>query len=138
MDGAASAIAVVSLAIQLADSVKQLYSFWKSVKEAPEDVQAITTDLQLLQSIFSNIAHDAQRAEPDQVLTAALQRCHSNVEELVTILKAIEPGFASTSLRARKWTAVKSVLMSSKLRKFQEIIGGLKTSLLLVQQTHYG
>ena len=138
MDGAASAIAVVSLAIQVADSVKQLYDFWKSVKEAPEDIQAITTDLELLQSIFSNIAHDAQHAEPDQVLTVVLQRCNSNVEKLVTILKAIEPGFASASLRARKWTAVKSVLMNSKLKKFQEIIERLKTSLLLVQQNHYG
>ncbi|KAL8742547.1 MAG: hypothetical protein Q9190_004984 [Brigantiaea leucoxantha] len=138
MDGAASAVAVASLAIQLADSVKQLYVFWKSVKEAPENIQAITTDLELLQSVFNIIAHDAQHVVPNPVLTAVLQVCNNNVKKLVAILKRIEPGFASTSLRTRQWTAVKAVFIGPKLKKFQDIIEKLKTSLLLLQQTHYG
>jgi hypothetical protein len=42
MDGlssGASILAVVSLAIQLADSVKKIYEFWESVQDAPEVIR---------------------------------------------------------------------------------------------------
>ena len=138
MDGVASAFAVVSLALQLADSVKKLYDFWNSVREAPRDIQATTNDLKSLQSILSSIAHDAQHTEPDETLTNALQSCNTEVATLVSILDITHPGFASTRLRTQKLTAIKAVLMGTKLKKFQDIVGRLKTSLLLVQQTHYG
>jgi hypothetical protein len=44
MDGlsaAASAIAVVSLAVQIAESLRELCDFWDSIQEAPEDIKAI-------------------------------------------------------------------------------------------------
>ena len=138
MDGASSAIAVVSITIQLADSVRKLYDFWSSVKDAPEDVQGITTDLELLQSVFSNIAYDAQHGEPNAILTAVLWNCNRNVEKLFAILKDIEPGFASASLTTRKWSAIKFVFKEGKVKKFQDIIERLKSSLLLAQQTHHG
>ena len=138
LDGVASAFAVVSLALQLADSVKKLYDFWNSVREAPRDIQATTSDLKILPSILSSIAHDAQHTEPDEILTNALQSCNTEVATLVSILDIIQPGVASTRLRTQKWTAIKAVLMGAKLKKFQDIVGRLKTSLLLVQQTHYG
>ena len=56
MDAAASVIAVVSIAIQLADSVKKLSDFWKSVEAAPLDVQTMITDLDLLSLVLHDIA----------------------------------------------------------------------------------
>jgi hypothetical protein len=59
MDGlsiAASAFAVVSLAIQLADSVIKISHVCKSYKHAPEQVDQIVGDLDLLRSIFGSIA----------------------------------------------------------------------------------
>ncbi|KAK0515563.1 hypothetical protein JMJ35_001597 [Cladonia borealis] len=108
------------------------------VAKAPRDIQATTSDLKILQSILSSIAHDAQHTEPDDILTNALQSCNTEVATLVSILDIIQPGFASTRLRTQKWTAIKAVLIGAKLKKFQDIVGRLKTSLLLVQQTHYG
>ena len=137
MDGVASAFAVVSLALQLADSVKKLYDFWSSIREAPGDIQATTSDLNVLQSILSSIAHDAQHTEPDEIMTNALQSCNTEVATLFSILDVIQPGFASIRLHTRKWTAIKAVLIGAKLKKFQDIVERLKTSLLLVQQTHY-
>ena len=138
MDGAASAIAVVSLAIQLADSIKSLLEFWESVKEAPKEIQVITTDLKLLDSVLSSIASDAQHAEPDEILTRALQHCQGTMNTLLFILKDIEPGFAASSLRIRRWTAIKAVWMNGKLNRFQDQLERLKSSLLLVQQTYNG
>ena len=138
MDGVSGAFAVVSLALQLADSVKKLNDFWDSVRDAPKDIQATNSDLKILQSILSSIAHDAQHTEPDDILTNALQSCKTEVATLVSILDVIQPGFASSRLHTQKLTAIKAVLMGAKLKKFQDIVERLKSSLLLVQQTHYG
>ena len=140
MDGVsstASATAIASFAIQLADNIKKLYDFWQSVKEAPEDIRAITADLNLLWGVLSNIAFEAQHVGPDATLTTVLQSCNSNVKTLILAPQVIEPGFTSTSLRVRKWSAVKAVWKREKLSNFQAVLERLKTTLLLVQQTRY-
>jgi len=137
MDGlstAASAIAVVSLGVQLAENVKKLYDFWDSIKEAPEDIRAISADLKLLSSGLTQIACEAQHVEPDVTLEDTLQVCSIRVKELTTLLNEIEPGFASTRSHLRKWTAFKAVLKRGQLTKIEKALEGLKSTLSLVQQ----
>ena len=95
----ASGIAVASIAIQLAESVRKLCHFWISIKEAPEDIQAISIDLELLSAVLTQIAHESQHVEPDTTCIAALTGCRLQVETLTTVLNKIEPGFASMSSR---------------------------------------
>ncbi len=130
---AASAIAVVSIGVQLAENVKRLCDFWNSIKEAPEDIQAISADLKLLSSILTEIACEAQHVEPNATLEAALHECSGTVKILGTLLNKIEPGFVSTSSRVRKWTAFKAVLKRAHLRKTEDALEKLKSNLLLVQ-----
>lgn len=140
MDGlsaASSGIAVVSIAIQLAESFKKLHDFWKSIKEAPEDIRDISVDLELLSSVLTQIAYEAQHVEPDAALIAALNGCSVKVKTLTTLLNEIEPGFTSKSSRIRKWTAFKAVLKHGELMRFQEILERLKGTLVLVQQNQY-
>ena len=137
LSAAASGIAVASLAIQLADSFKKLCDFCKSIKEAPEDIRAISIDLEILSSILFEIANETQHVEPDKMLIAALNRCCVKVKTLTEILDKIEPGFASTSACTRKWTAFKAVIKHGELIKFQEALDRLKSTLLLVQQNQY-
>ena len=137
LSAAASGIAVVSVAIQLAESFKKLSDFWKAIKEAPEDIRAISVDLELLSSVLIQIAYETQHVEPDMTLIAALNGCCVKVKTLTTLLNGIEPGFASTSSRVRKWTAFKAVLKHGELMKFQEALERLKSTLLLVQQNQY-
>lgn len=134
LSAAASAIAVASLAIQLAENVKKLCDFWNSIKEAPEDIRAISTDLDLLSSVLTQIAYETQHVEPDATLVAALHGCSIKVNKLATLLNEIEPGLASTRSHLRKWTAFKAVLKHGQLMKFQEALEKLKGTLLLVQQ----
>ena len=134
LSAAASGIAVVSVAIQLAESFKKLSDFWKSIKEAPEDIRAISVDLELLSGVLVQIAHETQHVEPDATLIATLNGCCFKVKAFTTLLNKIEPGFASTCLRVRKWTAFKAVLKHGELMKFQEALERLKSTLLLVQQ----
>ena len=137
MDGlsaAASGMAVVSLAIQLGDSVKKLCEFWDSVIEAPGDIGMILADLELLSNILAEIAREEQHSQPDNNLVLALNGCWSYVNILTALLDKMEPGFASRSSCVRRWTAVKAVMKSRDLAKFQEALERVKCTLLLVQQ----
>lgn len=136
MEGFSIALGVVPLAVQLADTVKKLCEFWNSVKEAPKEIETATNYLKLLQSILCSIADEAQYTKPDTILTHALEDCHKKVDSLVSTLEDIEPGFASTKARTRKWTAVKTAFMDTKLKKFQDIVESLKSTILLAQQIH--
>ena len=134
LSAAASGIAVVSVAIQLAESFKKLSDFWKSIKEAPEDIRAISTDLDLVSSVLAETAREAQHVGPDDTLVAVLDACCGKVKVLTGIVNQIEPGFASTSSRVRRWTAFRAVLKRGELMKFQEALERLKGTLLMVQQ----
>ena len=134
MDGAASVFAAVSIAIQLAESVKKLGDFWKSVKEAPQDVQNIITDLDLLTDALCEIALEAQRIEPDATLESALRNCQFNTSLLIDILNELQPGFASSRRAVRKWTAFRSILKWDKIKKFQATVDRLKSTLMLMRQ----
>ena len=133
----ASGIAVVTVAVQLAENVKKLCDFWNSIKEAPEEIQAISLDLELLSSVLTQIAYEVQHVEPDATLVATLDGCRVKVKILTTLLSEIERGFASTSSRVRKWTALKAVLKHGQLMKFQAALERLKGTMLLVQQNQY-
>lgn len=137
MDGlssAASVFAAASLAIQLAESLNKFCTFWKSIKEAPEDVRAIAEHLELLSSILTGIAREAQRVEPDASLTAVLNHCNVHVKRLASLLADLEPGLSSKSTPAGKWASFKAVLKSEKVKKIEDILEKLKSTLILAQQ----
>jgi hypothetical protein len=78
MDGistTASAIAVISLAIQLAGNAKMLYEFWHSIDEAPTAICTLATDLKLLSIVLDNIAAQSQEQGPDPTITSLLESC---------------------------------------------------------------
>ena len=136
MDGLSGAASVVGV-VQLGDSIKKLCDFWDSVKEAPDDVHAISTDLSLLSSVLAEMAFEEQHCGPDHTFTRVLEACRDRVNKLTNITNDMEPGFASTSLRIRKWTAFKAVLKGGKIQKFQKVLDGLKMTLMLAQQSHH-
>ncbi|KAL8834930.1 MAG: hypothetical protein Q9176_007224 [Flavoplaca citrina] len=134
MDGlstAASGLAVVSITIQLADGIKKLHDFWTSIAEAPEDIKDNLLELKFLSGVLIQIAHNKQRDEPDPTFAEFLSDCCAKINRLTTVLEAIEPGFASTSSYIRRWTAVKAVLKQEKLKKFQDSLERLKSTLSL-------
>jgi hypothetical protein len=68
-----AALAVVSVAMQLADGCIKLYGFWTSVRDAPGDVAVIIDDLMLLSTVLQDIAKDDQLAPAVSVGLACCQ-----------------------------------------------------------------
>ena len=136
MDGlssVASVTAVVSLAIQLADSIVKLHEFWESVQEAPEDVQNMCAELGVLSSVLSEIAIEAQHQPPHDTLITVLKQCSVKIRALTVQINEIEPGFASKSRRIRKWSAIRTVFKQKKFKKLHTALEGLKSTLILAQ-----
>lgn len=55
LSAGASGIAVVSIALQLADSIKRFSEFIGSIQEAPEEIESFLSDLQILSSVLDDI-----------------------------------------------------------------------------------
>jgi len=132
MDGlsnAASGIAVVSIAIQLADSVKKLYDFWSSVKDAPESIRAIAKELELLSGILDKIEHGQHGTGSE--ISNVLESCREQVASLVTIVNSLVPGFEAESRRTRTWSSLKAVFKKDKVAEFRMCLAETKITLNL-------
>lgn len=96
MDGlssAASGIAVVSLAFQLAESIIKLYDFWDTVQEAPDEVRAIVKDRKLLRAVLNDIESNTQQYDSDPSLSDVLESAIDKVKSLDAIVTEFETGF---------------------------------------------
>lgn len=89
LSGAASLIQVISLAIQLGDSVFKFSRALKSIRNASKDLQVLAKDLERLRGILSEVAWIAQEqqnqsiASPPSVnLYTALENCRMRFEAL--------------------------------------------------------
>jgi hypothetical protein len=81
MDGisaGASIIAVISLALQLTGSLKELYEFWSSTRGGPDSLRSITDDLKLLSAILSEIASHSSHGSSNHTMQNVLQDCKSH------------------------------------------------------------
>ena len=134
----ASAFAVVSLAVQAAESAKKLYEFWGAVKDAPDTIRGMASDLELLSDVLSRIALEAQSSAPGHTMIAALKNCNSKIQSITVQIEKFEPGFASKRSHVRKWSAIKTALKEGKLEKLLLAVEGVKTTLILAQQNFQG
>ncbi|KAM7210787.1 hypothetical protein V8F06_013834 [Rhypophila decipiens] len=131
MDGlsaAASGLAVVSVAFQLAEGCKKLYDFWESVKDAPEEVSLIAHDLRVLSSVLEYI--DRSGADSPSV-TLVLNSCKIKMQPLHTMVANLERSFNSSSRRDRLWGAIRASSASRRLAHFRESLNDTKGTLTL-------
>ncbi|KAE9381098.1 hypothetical protein N431DRAFT_476007 [Stipitochalara longipes BDJ] len=137
MDGlssGASVLAVVSIAVQLADSIKRVYDFWSSVKDAPHSIRAMIGDLKLLGNVLDEIVLSEKNREGG-VTGNVLASCQDRINDLLQITNDLEVGLASSSQRTRKWAAVKAVFKEEKMKEFRRALEDIKTTLLLARQS---
>lgn len=137
---AASAFSVVSLAIQLGDSLQRAWEFWDSIEDGPDDIRRLSTELRLLANILLQIQREYEVGKGDrveeQMLKDALELARQDIDELAKIVtdmsRAIRPD--QKSLR-RKWGRVQIVLQGGKIAKLKGYIDSAKSILNLLQST---
>jgi len=70
-------MAVVSLAMQIAEGCKTLHYFWESIRDAPEEIAIIMEDLEYLQSVVQDIARD--KSEISAPVLVGLKCCQAKL-----------------------------------------------------------
>lgn len=136
MDGLSSAsavFAVVSVAIQLAETIHKLVEFWKAVEDAPDNVAGIFRELGLLSKILTQSHELAQRHSFSDTFDEALKDCHSKIIRLYSKIHDTRSDFKSSRLRRRKWAAWKIVMNKTEIDSLQKSISEAKSTILLVQ-----
>lgn len=130
----ASAIAVVSIAIQLTDSLIKFSDFIESIKEAPEDVESILSELRFLSLILEDVQlpHSPLNANPSA--TVVLDSLRGKITSFTVLANRYRPGLNSDCRRMRKWNAIKVVSKREKFKKYRESLNETKITLILALQ----
>ena len=120
--GAASAIAIVSLAVQLVETVQKISNFLHSVHDAPDEILSLAESLdQLRQHLdHAKLLVEQQSGLPDHPgsispLTSALASCKIKVERLATVVDKLKKSFASQSRLHRKWASLRVVCKKEEI-----------------------
>jgi len=94
MDGlsaAASGIAVVSLAIQLVDSVREIRRFFRALKDAPEELSRL---LDLLDHMELMLGYIVKLVDPDSDISPsvlkAIQTCEKALNKLYVLIQKVK------------------------------------------------
>ncbi|KAF7921602.1 uncharacterized protein EAE98_008449 [Botrytis deweyae] len=136
MDGLSSAsavFAVVSVAVQLAETIHKLVDFWKAVEDAPDNIASIFRELGLLSKILTQSHELAQLHSFSDIFDEALKDCCSKILKLHSKVEDTRQNLNSSKLRKRKWAAWKIVLQRSEIDSLQKSISEAKTNILHIQ-----
>jgi hypothetical protein len=105
MDGlseAASGIAVVSLAIQLVDSVREIRRFFRTLKDAPEELGRLLDLLEHMELMLEHIGKLVDRdGDISPSVLKAIQTCDNALKELDALIQKAK-GNSSTQSRLKR------------------------------------
>ncbi|KAF6231114.1 hypothetical protein HO173_010614 [Letharia columbiana] len=141
--GPASVITVASLAIQVCEELKKVHEFWQSVKEAPDDVAHVSTEINLFLAWLAIIANNYQRqglnhkSPTEAAATETLKVCLATAHDMNGVVKHVESGYSKGSL-TRRWASVKFVFRKDKTGKIMAQIERMKALLIMVQNCYLG
>ncbi|CAN9467705.1 unnamed protein product [Alternaria alternata] len=125
LSGAASGIAVVSLAIQLIQSVALIREFIKDVKGASKELHRLVGKLELLNALLENVQKVLEQQSslsgthfpaPSMAVFNCLQGCEDSIQPLVNIVKKLSlPQSQSGSSTARLKSEIKLGLKTKEI-----------------------
>jgi hypothetical protein len=148
MDGlsaVASGIAVVSLTIQLVDSVREMRRFFRDVSDAPKELRRLIDLLEQLELILENVGALVQRQQQDAVPTEldvsgsilrAINMCQSKLEMLEDVVEAAKKTMAATNKAARTFGSFKLACKKKDIEEFESQLHDAVNLLQLAMTTN--
>lgn len=106
-------------------------------QDAPGDVRAIAAGLKVLLSVLNEILGETKQP-CSLVMEGVLSECIIMAQELLDMIHIFEKGFGSAKSRIRTWKAIKFAFRNDQVKKSQQLLESMKSTLLLAQQKHYG
>jgi hypothetical protein len=132
---ASSVLAVISLALQLADNVQRLIDFWDSVKDAPTEVTEIRSQLRILGALLSSIEPEASHSSIDDgnsMGNDCLLVCTESIAKLEKLSKEWDQELSRNGIR-RKWVCLRKALREKELARYWSELERAKSTLIMYQ-----
>lgn len=138
MDGVSGAFAVVSLAIQLVDSVQEARTFLKDVRNAPNELVRLDETLDQLSSVLRYVRTLLEEqllslrlpGTPTFILDA-LENCARKMGPLKSLVDEARVSTGQRRSVQRAWGSAKVALKKEDLRQLERQLGDAKSDLQL-------
>lgn len=122
----ASGISITTLAVQIANSLAKLKSYWTDIIEAPEDILFLIEELDGLYSLLADIDKHQQRNPMSSTVLpkgTSISRCQEHCRRAASQLKEITDDLSAdinTLHRLRKrWASAKIVFKKDTIKKYK-------------------
>jgi hypothetical protein len=126
---AAGAIGVVSLSIQLAESLQKVKRFYGAVKNAPPQVEELVEEIEIMQDILSDLESGSQSAH--MVGSASMRRCMKVAQRATKSFVAFSDELQTRIKKSRFRGGVKFALSREDIKQMLDQLERTKSSLNL-------
>jgi hypothetical protein len=141
MDGlsaAASGIAVVSLAIQLVDSVREIHRFFRTLKDAPEELGRLLDLLEHMELMLENIG---KLVDPDSDISPnvlkAIQTCERALSKLGALIQKVKRNSRAESPLKRSLGFFRLVCKKEEIEEIERQLDRAASNLNMVMTYVY-
>ncbi|KAF4313893.1 hypothetical protein GTA08_BOTSDO00129 [Botryosphaeria dothidea] len=135
LSGAASVAGIVSLSVQLAESIQKICKFLSALKHASSDVEDFIDDLEVLCYVLADIQRCEEIFGPQPATAKAIMRCRRQVQALENMVLQLDKEMKSERKRRRGQAMVKAVLKADRVKEFRTKISEAKETLSLALQS---
>ena len=121
-----TALAVISLAMQLVGTVQTINDFLRTIRDAPSELVALIETMDLMQSNLNQVHHliEQQSSDPSLAgspafLLEALQLCERKIRVQKTWVEEIKTSLTTRRLMKRTWANLNIRPKKTQLSKMQ-------------------
>jgi hypothetical protein len=127
---ASAAVSLAGFAGQTLNGVRFLCDFFTDVRDAPDDINTIAQELQLIGEILEECLADAQVSRlSNPALEQAVQDCRYWVNKLENRVQAFQPRYAAGGVR-RTWAQIHVAFRNKTIGKYVKGLQEAKGTLL--------
>ncbi len=129
MEVAGSAIAVVSLGIQLVGTVKKASRFIQDIRNAPDELSNLGSSLEQFHLTLNKVTDLIKQQDKYEdlpgstdLMECAVRNCESNVTKLDNLVVRFQKRFCREGKHRAAWAALSSVVKKDDLDKYRNCI----------------
>jgi predicted trehalose synthase len=130
----ASGIAVAQLADRIVQSIRKIHDFWKSIQDAPQELNDALEELEILGETLMELHTLLSKRDKPELPGNAAAKCLSYskrvADNLETILVSLRQGLDGKR-GPRRWAAMKVAFQRRTLQEFQQRLDRAKSMLNL-------
>lgn len=136
MDGVSSIFAVISLAIQVLDTVQKTSGFLKNIQDAPAELIELSETLDQLGLVLQEVKlllNQRYMVLPlpgsPMVLLRALDECERRIKPLQVIIREVRGTMEQGNRAQKTWASFKLVIKKERLRELRTNLRDAKLDL---------